>query len=92
MGEPWRLAEGALRDWKVPLDLTKNGHSVGKIIISVAVYDHMVALLKPAAEARAEPNQNPQLPEPLRRLGLGLGVGVGVGVGAGLGLGVGIRA
>ena len=68
MGEPWRLAEGALRDWKVPLDLTKNGHSVGKIIISVAVYDHMVALLKPAAEARAEPNQNPQLPEPLRRM------------------------
>ena len=60
--------------------------------LTLAPSPHQVALLKPAGEARAEPNQNPQLPEPLRRLGLGLGVGVGVGVGAGLGLGVGIRA
>jgi len=31
------------------------------------VYDNVVAMLKPAGEARAEPNQNPQLPEPMRR-------------------------
>ena len=68
VGEPWRLAEGALRDWKIPVDLKKDGVSVGTILLSIAVYDHMVALLKPAGEARAEPNQNPQLPEPLRRM------------------------
>ena len=31
------------------------------------MYDNVVAMLKPAGEARAEPNQNPQLPEPMRR-------------------------
>ena len=103
VGEPWRLAEGALRDWKIPVALKKDGVSVGNITLTIAVYDHMVALtplprlrgrvrgrfrrgnptapnpnpspnpnqvalLKPAGEARAEPNQNPQLPEPLRRM------------------------
>jgi hypothetical protein len=46
-------------------------------------------MLKPSGEARAEPNQNPQLPEPLRRLGLGVGLRLGLGVGLGLGLGIG---
>ena len=44
VGEPWRLAEGALRDWKIPVQLKKDGVSVGNITLTIAVYDHMVAL------------------------------------------------
>ena len=63
VGEPWRLAEGALRDWKVPLDLQKNGHSMGKIILSIAVYDHMVARLPPPNPSpNPNPNPNPNPP------------------------------
>lgn len=68
VGQPFRIAEGALRDWKLTFDLKKDGHNQGKVQLSLVVYDHMVALLKPAGEGRSEPNQNPQLPEPLRRM------------------------
>ena len=58
VGEPWRLAEGALRDWKIPVALKKDGVSVGNITLTIAVYDHMVAL---TPLPNPNPNPNPNL-------------------------------
>jgi hypothetical protein len=68
IGQPFRIAEGAARGWKLEFPLKKDNHEQGNITVSIVVYDHMVALLKPAGEGRSEPNQNPALPEPLRRM------------------------
>lgn len=67
VGQPFRIAEGALKDWKLTFDLKKDKATQGNITVSIVVYDNVVAMLKPAGEARSEPNQNPQLPEPMRR-------------------------
>jgi len=68
VGQPFRLLEGAVRDWQLHFDIKKDGHKQGEITLSIEVMDHMVSLLKPAGEARDEPNSHPTLPEPLRRM------------------------
>ena len=66
VGQPFRIAEGALTDWKLTFDLKKDNHNQGEVTVSIVVYDNVVAMLKPAGVGRSEPNQNPQLPEPQR--------------------------
>jgi len=66
VGQPFRIAEGALKDWKLNFDLKKDGNTQGSIQVSIVVYDNVISKIKPAGEGRSEPNQNPQLPEPLR--------------------------
>jgi hypothetical protein len=68
VGQPFRVAEGALKDWKLSFELKKDGHNCGNLEVSIVVYDAVISKIKPAGEARSEPNQNPQLPEPLRRM------------------------
>jgi hypothetical protein len=68
VGQPFRIAEGALKDWKLSFELKKDGHNCGNLEVSIVVYDAVISKIKPAGEARSEPNQNPQLPEPLRRM------------------------
>merc|ERR1719171_260073 len=68
VAQPFRIAEGALRNWMLNFDIKKDNMKQGEITLSLEVMDHMVSLLKPAAEGRGEPNQHPTLPEPLRRM------------------------
>ena len=68
VGQPFRIAEGALKDWKLTFDLKKKNHTMGNITLSIVVYDNVVAMLEPCGEGRSEPNQNPMLPTPVRRM------------------------
>lgn len=68
VAQPFRIAEGAARDWKLNFDIKKDNQKQGEITLSLEVMDHMISLLKPAGEGRSEPNQHPMLAEPLRRM------------------------
>jgi hypothetical protein len=68
VGQPFRLLEGAVKDWRLEFDIKKDNHTQGEVEVSIEVMDHMVGLLKPAGEGRDAPNTNPCLPEPLRRM------------------------
>jgi len=65
---PFRLAEGALKDWKMTFDLEKDGYKQGQVVLQIEVASKLVGLLRPAGEGRSEPNNHPKLPEPLRRM------------------------
>jgi len=75
IGQPFRVAEGALRDWKLTFPLKKDNHEMGNITLSIVVYDNVVSILKQCGEARSEPNQHPQLPEPVRASLANMGAG-----------------
>merc|ERR1712166_1265972 len=47
VGQPFRIAEGALKDWKLTFDLKKKNHNQGSITLSIVVYDNVVAMLEP---------------------------------------------
>ena len=66
IAEPWRIQD-MLTSWKAFLFLRKDGHKVGELIVSLDVYGHLVAMIKPSGEGRSDPNQFPTLSEPRRR-------------------------
>merc|ERR1719198_1266426 len=67
-GQPFRIIEGAAKGFQLTFELIKDDVKMGEVVLSIEVVDKMVALLKPAAEAREEPNNHPSLPEPLRKM------------------------
>ena len=68
VGQPLRIAAGMANNFKHRFAIKNKGIGMGEIELSIEVVDKVVALLKPAAEARGEPNNHPALPDPLRRM------------------------
>ena len=68
VGQPFRLAAGVIKGFKHTFEIKKDGVKQGEVDLSIGVVDKVVAMLKPAAEAREEPNNHPALPDPLRKM------------------------
>jgi hypothetical protein len=67
--QPFRIAEGVLKDWKMNFDLMKDGHKQGEVVLQIEVASDEVAQLRQAGEGcgnNCKPNAHPQLPDPPR--------------------------
>jgi hypothetical protein len=64
--QPFRIAEGVLKDWKMNFDLYKEGHKQGEVVIQIEVASEEVAKIRQCGEgcgSKCSPNMHPSLPD-----------------------------
>jgi hypothetical protein len=64
--QPFRIAEGMLKDWKMNFDIEKEGRKQGEVVIQIEVASQEVAQIRQCGEgcgSACTPNAHPQLPD-----------------------------
>jgi len=65
--QPFRIAEGVLKDWKMDFDLYKDGNKNGEVVLQIEVASKEVAQIRQCGEGtgtQCNPNAHPKLSDP----------------------------